>query len=143
MKTLTLFPLIFHLLISNLITTTQQHMSRLHPLPLPILRQLDTVLYAQTVAQPKISKDLQTHYYKQTLDHFNYNPQSYATFKQRYVLSSKYWGGATKNSPIFAYFGAEASLENDLGSIGFLPENAPRFQALQVYIEVRSRVITY
>ncbi|KAL2507471.1 Serine carboxypeptidase S28 family protein [Forsythia ovata] len=81
--------------------------------------------------------DLKTYFYKQTLDHFNYGPQSYATFKQKYVINFKYWGGANSSSPIFAYLGAESPLADDLQNLGFLSANAPHFKALQVYIEHR------
>ncbi|THG06797.1 hypothetical protein TEA_001946 [Camellia sinensis var. sinensis] len=81
--------------------------------------------------------DLETYFYNQTLDHFNYNPQSYAIFKQRYVINSKYWGGANKSAPIFVYLGAEAPIDGDIQFTGFLPENAPNFKALIVYIEHR------
>lgn len=82
-------------------------------------------------------KDFETFYYTQTLDHFNYRPDCYFTFQQKYVINSKYWGGPHSNAPIFAYLGAEAPLDSDLFSIGFLSDNALQFQALQVYIEVR------
>ncbi|CAL5426422.1 unnamed protein product [Camellia sinensis] len=85
-------------------------------------------------------EDLETYFYNQTLDHFNYNPQSYATFKQRYVINSKYWGGANESAPIFVYLGAEAPIDGDIQFIGFLPENAPNFKALIVYIELSAQV---
>ncbi|WCJ41663.1 Serine carboxypeptidase S28 family protein [Euphorbia peplus] len=50
-------------------------------------------------------------------------------------MSSKNWGGGSSSSPIFVYLGAEAPLEYDLPYIGFLSDNAPRFTALQLYIE--------
>ncbi|XWS28653.1 hypothetical protein CRYUN_Cryun25bG0089400 [Craigia yunnanensis] len=84
-----------------------------------------------------VSKDLKTFYYPQTLDHFNYRPESYTTFQQRYVINFKYWGGANASAPIFAYLGAEGSLDGDLAVIGFLNDNAIRFDALVVYIEHR------
>lgn len=84
-----------------------------------------------------ISKGFTTYFYDQTLDHFNYNPQSYTTFKQRYDLNFKHWGGSQKNAPIFAYLGAEEPLGRH-PRVGFMMENAPRFRALQVYIEVRT-----
>ncbi|CAK9158770.1 unnamed protein product [Ilex paraguariensis] len=96
-----------------------------------------TVLQDPNTLSTSISEDLETFFYSQTLDHFNYRPESYTTFKQRYVINSKYWGGANENAPIFAYLGAEAPLDDDLTGIGFLNENAPRFKALQVYIEHR------
>ncbi|KAK1589051.1 hypothetical protein Q3G72_030009 [Acer saccharum] len=85
------------------------------------------------------NKDLHTFFYTQTLDHFNYRPDSYTTFQQRYIINFKYWGGANtaSSSPIFVYLGAEESLDRDLDIIGFLPDNAPRFKALLVYIEHR------
>ena len=83
-----------------------------------------------------VSDDLETYFYNQTLDHFNYNPESYATFQQRYVINSKYWGGSNSSSPILVYFGAEAPLDGDLAVIGFLDDNAAIFNALLVYIEV-------
>ncbi|KAL4284317.1 hypothetical protein GQ457_16G009150 [Hibiscus cannabinus] len=84
-----------------------------------------------------VSDDLQTFYYPQTLDHFNYQPESYATFQQRYVMNFKHWGGANNSAPIFAYLGEEAPLDGDLAVIGFLGDNAIRFNALLVYIEHR------
>ncbi|KAK1586970.1 hypothetical protein Q3G72_008151 [Acer saccharum] len=87
-------------------------------------------------SERNISGDYEDLFYNQTLDHFNYRPESYSSFQQRYVISSKYWGGANSSSPIFAYLGAEAPLDNDVLFIGFLPDNAVRFKALLVYIEV-------
>ncbi|KAI9080156.1 hypothetical protein K1719_037834 [Acacia pycnantha] len=81
--------------------------------------------------------DLKTYYYTQRLDHFNYLPESYASFHQRYFVNSKYWGGAKSGAPIFAYLGAEAPVDEDIASDGFLKDNAPNFNALIVYIEHR------
>lgn len=97
----------------------------------------ETILRDPKASTQNVSNDFQTFYYNQTLDHFNYGPQSYKTFQQRYVISFKYWGGANSSSPIFAYLGAEAPLDFDLTGIGFLTENAPQFKALIVYIEHR------
>ncbi|XP_065868564.1 uncharacterized protein [Euphorbia lathyris] len=83
------------------------------------------------------SEDLKTYFYNQTLDHFNFNPESFQTFQQRYLISSKYWGGGKSSSPIFVYLGAEASLDFDLPYVGFLSDNAARFNALLVYTEHR------
>ncbi|CAH2041652.1 unnamed protein product [Thlaspi arvense] len=83
------------------------------------------------------SEDFKTFFYNQTLDHFNFRPDSYAIFQQRYMINDKYWGGAEANAPIFVYLGAENPLDDDLNGIGFLAENAPYFKAFQVYIEHR------
>nr|GMD98756.1 lysosomal Pro-X carboxypeptidase-like [Ipomoea batatas] len=61
----------------------------------------------------------------------------YATFQQRYIVNSKYWGGTQSNSPIFAWLGAEDSIDYNPDSVGFITDNAPHFKALFVYIEHR------
>ncbi|KAJ7981089.1 Lysosomal Pro-X carboxypeptidase [Quillaja saponaria] len=83
------------------------------------------------------SEDLKTFYYTQRLDHFNYRPDSYTTFQQRYMIDFKYWGGANSSAPIFAYLGAEAPVDEDLDVVGFHRDNAPKFNALVVSIEHR------
>ncbi|XAR60061.1 Lysosomal Pro-Xaa carboxypeptidase [Bertholletia excelsa] len=83
------------------------------------------------------SDDFKTFFYAQTLDHFNYAPGSYATFEQRYLMNSKYWGGADAKAPIFVYLGEESPIDDHPRIIGFLSENAPHFKALQVIIEHR------
>ncbi|KAF4353045.1 hypothetical protein G4B88_010034 [Cannabis sativa] len=82
----------------------------------------------ETLPEVSISEDLETFFYNQTLDHFNYREESYTIFQQRYLVNSKYWGGP--NAPIFAYLGAEASIDYDINDIGFINENAPHFKAL-------------
>ncbi|KAK6926683.1 Peptidase S28 [Dillenia turbinata] len=86
-----------------------------------------------------ISDDFQTFFYPQTLDHFNYQPQSYATFQQKFVISFKYWGGANASAPILAYLGEEAPLayETPLYYKSFFNDLAIQFNALQVLIEHR------
>ncbi|KAK2423992.1 lysosomal Pro-X carboxypeptidase [Trifolium repens] len=83
------------------------------------------------------TKDVETFYYKQVLDHFNYRPESYNTFDQRYLINFKYWGGANSSAPILVYLGAESSIDGYPNGIGFLSENAATFKALLVYIEHR------
>ncbi|KAG9456821.1 hypothetical protein H6P81_001329 [Aristolochia fimbriata] len=81
--------------------------------------------------------DFELFNYTQTLDHFNYKPESFSTFQQRYVINSRYWGGPNTSSPIFVYTGDEAGLDGDVSAAGFMTDNAPRFKALLVYIEHR------
>ncbi|KAL3718004.1 hypothetical protein ACJRO7_003183 [Eucalyptus globulus] len=83
------------------------------------------------------SKDFQTFFYNQTLDHFNYRPESYTTFKQRYIINSKYWGGANASAPIFAFLGDELPIDSATTNVGFMTDNAAEFKALLVYIEHR------
>jgi lysosomal Pro-X carboxypeptidase len=123
-------PFLF-LIFSTSVTATLYNIPRLSPVGPTILQDPETVS-----ASVNVSDDFETFYYNQTLDHFNYRPESYSTFQQRYVINSKYWGGANSSAPILAYFGAEAPLDDDLAFIGFLTDNAVQFKALILYIEV-------
>ncbi|XP_019176057.1 PREDICTED: lysosomal Pro-X carboxypeptidase-like [Ipomoea nil] len=116
------------------LSETPHKIPSLTPLYDSILRRRDS---SSSATQLLLPPDFTTYYYDQTLDHFNYRPQSYATIKQRYIVNSKYWGGAQSNSPIFAWLGAEAPIDYDPIGIGFLTDNAARFKALLVYIEHR------
>lgn len=82
--------------------------------------------------------DFKTFFYEQTLDHFNYLPESYAIFKQKYVMNIKYWGGPNESAPILVFLGDEAPLGDVYRYIGFMSENAEQFRALLVYIEVKA-----
>lgn len=79
-----------------------------------------------------------TKFFTQILDHFNYNPQSYQTFQQRYLINDTYWGGAKKKAPIFVYMGNEGDIEWFTQNTGFMFETAPYFNALLVFIEVNN-----
>ncbi|XP_019052915.1 PREDICTED: lysosomal Pro-X carboxypeptidase-like [Nelumbo nucifera] len=103
---------------------------------LGVIRDTTEVLRGR-VAQSSIPSDFKTYFYTQTLDHFNYRPESYTTFQQRYAINSKYWGGGMSGAPIFVYLGEETSMDTDLSAIGFLTDHAPQFNALIVYIEHR------
>ncbi|KAF5447603.1 hypothetical protein F2P56_033143 [Juglans regia] len=103
---------------------------------IPRLNPLGGIPQDSNIAET-VSDDFQTFYYDQTLDHFNYWSESYTTFRQRYVINSKYWGGANRSAPILVYLGAEAPLDGALTRIGFLNENAVHFKALLLYIEHR------
>ncbi|KAF5446236.1 hypothetical protein F2P56_031877 [Juglans regia] len=96
-------------------------------------------LFGQSLAASfdYVNHDYQTFYYDQTLDHFNYQPQSYATFQQRYVVNFKHWRGAHAAAPILVYLGDEATIEEDVGAIGFMLDNVGPLGALEVYIEHR------
>ncbi|MCL7035378.1 hypothetical protein MKW94_015986 [Papaver nudicaule] len=83
------------------------------------------------------TKLYETKYFTQILDHFNYHPQSYQTFQERYLINSKYWGGAEKNAPIFVYTGNEGDIEWFAQNTGFMFETAPQFKALLVFLEHR------
>ena len=83
----------------------------------------------------ELSSDFVTYYYNQTLDHFNYRPESYTNFQQRYLINSAYWGGANSSSPIFVYTGDEGSITGAAAFAGFMVDLASRFKGLLLYIE--------
>ncbi|KAG6570833.1 Lysosomal Pro-X carboxypeptidase, partial [Cucurbita argyrosperma subsp. sororia] len=116
------------LILSTSVTATQYRIPRLSPFSRTFL--------PNAKASP-VSDDFKTFYYNQTLDHFNYKPESYTRFPHRYIINFKYWGGTNSSAPILAYLGAEGPLEGDLNAIGFMTDNALQFGALLVYIEHR------
>ncbi|XP_061345372.1 uncharacterized protein LOC133291175 isoform X2 [Gastrolobium bilobum] len=114
------------------------YLSTTHSLRIPRLSPIaerETTLQDPAVASN--TEDVKTFFYKQNLDHFNYRPQSYRKFQQRYMINFKYWGGANSSAPIFAYLGAEEPIDNSPTGIGFMTDNAASFNALLVYIEHR------
>ncbi|KAM3303020.1 lysosomal Pro-X carboxypeptidase isoform X1 [Capsicum chacoense] len=138
MKRLFLFQWLLLLLLfiftKTSISSKLHKIPRLTPLVENIIQDFNTLSSSSIRILPK---GFETYYYIQTLDHFNYGPKSYKTFKQRYIINSNYWGGSNSNSPIFAYLGAESSIDGDPSSIGFLTNFAPQFKALLVYMEHR------
>ncbi|RHN75383.1 putative lysosomal Pro-Xaa carboxypeptidase [Medicago truncatula] len=126
----TWLPLIFFIHSINLNPTHSLTIPRLSPFQEKTLHDIATLVSNDP-------KDVETFYYKQVLDHFNYNPESYNTFNQRYLINFKYWGGANSSAPIFVYFGPEQPIDGSPKSIGFMVEKAPTFKALLVYIEHR------
>ncbi|KAH9700218.1 prolylcarboxypeptidase-like protein [Citrus sinensis] len=125
------FPLLIFLIFSICVSATQFNIPRLGAHRKRFQNE------PKAMSPSDQSQDFKTFFYTQTLDHFNYRPDSYATFQQRYVINFKHWGGSNSSAPIFVYLGAEGSLDEDLDVAGFLPDNAPRFKALLVYIEHR------
>ncbi|KAH9700217.1 prolylcarboxypeptidase-like protein [Citrus sinensis] len=126
------FALLFFLLFSSCVSSSAAkfNIPRLRTRPRTI--QNEPILMSASE-----SKDYKTFLYTQPLDHFNYRPDSYKTFQQRYLINFKYWDGANTSAPIFVLFGGEESIDYDRDINGFLPENAPHFKALLVYIEHR------
>ncbi|GFP85876.1 lysosomal pro-x carboxypeptidase [Phtheirospermum japonicum] len=128
------YPFFFSLLLLQTVSTLPQKSPRLslHYKHTSVFGDSD---HSFSHGQSTLSNNFTTFYYNQILDHFNYAPQSYATFNQKYVINSEHWGGP--NSPIFAYLGDEVPLGDAWNYIGFLNDNAPKFKALCVYIEHR------
>ncbi|XP_061342201.1 uncharacterized protein LOC133288462 [Gastrolobium bilobum] len=124
--------LVIFIIYSTCLTETQS----LTSIPrLSVTRSRKTSIY-DTAALAE-TEEVKTFYYNQTLDHFNYRPESYSTFQQKYMMNSKYWGGAKTSAPIFAYLGAEEAIDASVVNQGFLNDNAASFRALLVHIEHR------
>ncbi|KAK4396561.1 Lysosomal Pro-X carboxypeptidase [Sesamum angolense] len=126
-----LLPLLFlHLFSSSAVTTAK---SIRHGFPSSIIQPEQRILSSKTSHELYEEK-----FFTQILDHFNYNPQSYETFQQRYLINDTYWGGgADKNAPIFVYTGNEGDIEWFAQNTGFMFEIAPHFKALLLFIEHR------
>ncbi|WCJ41655.1 Lysosomal Pro-X carboxypeptidase [Euphorbia peplus] len=123
-----------HLLFLQLLLLISTYLSFAYPhqgLKLSAIRR-----EANSFSSDNLPSDYETHYYPQTLDHFNYYPESYTTFQQRYILSFKYWGGANTSSPVFVYLG-EGNIEDDVLYVSFISELASRFKGLVLFIEHR------
>nr|XP_007150133.1 hypothetical protein PHAVU_005G129500g [Phaseolus vulgaris]ESW22127.1 hypothetical protein PHAVU_005G129500g [Phaseolus vulgaris] len=134
-------PLLFQCLLFIFLMYYSTYFTSTHAVEIPRLSPIprwDTSLHHPATSDAKTYADnIQTFYYEQVLDHFNYRPESYKTFLQRYLINFKYWGGANSSSPIFAYLGAEEPIDNSPEGIAFLTDNAASFNALLVYIEHR------
>ena len=82
-------PLLLLLCFSTSISSAVYHphkIPRLSPIRRTNLRDPD-----DTPTKASLSEDFKSYFYEQTLDHFNYNPQSYTKFNQSYVINSKFW----------------------------------------------------
>ncbi|KAL3718208.1 hypothetical protein ACJRO7_003357 [Eucalyptus globulus] len=123
-------------IISFILSVTSIYGQKIY-IPTLTLQLEDFLRDPESAVSASITDNFETFFFDQTLDHFSYTPQSYATFKQRYFIDSRYWGGANSSAPIFVYLGAESSLDGAPTLIGFLRDNAAQFKALLVYIEHR------
>ncbi|KGN60732.1 lysosomal Pro-X carboxypeptidase [Cucumis sativus] len=92
---------------------------------------LDSLKQA-TSLKPKIH--FETRFYPQLLDHFTFTPKSSKIFYQKYLINEEYW---RNGAPIFVYTGNEGDIEWFAANTGFLPDIAPEFHALLVFIEHR------
>ncbi|XP_065868781.1 uncharacterized protein [Euphorbia lathyris] len=110
--------------------------SAVHPRKLISRHGLPTRFKPSSGESFQLPPEYQIHYYTQTLDHFNYKPESYATFQHRYILNYKYWGGANTSSPVFVYTGEEDDVTYDVEE-NFITDLAARFNGLVLYIEHR------
>jgi len=74
-----------------------------------------------------------THWFHQTLDHFNFDTEP-LSFKQRYLVVDDFY---KPGGPIFFYTGNEGPIMAFYNNTGFVFDIAPEFNALIVFAEHR------
>ncbi|XP_017288175.1 dipeptidyl peptidase 2 [Kryptolebias marmoratus] len=74
-------------------------------------------------------------YFSQAVDHFNFNNMGNGTFRQRYLITDKYWKKG--HGPIFFYTGNEGNIWEFALNSGFILELAAQQQALVIFGEHR------
>ncbi|KAI2800141.1 hypothetical protein BLOT_014051 [Blomia tropicalis] len=87
---------------------------------------------SNTVASLSIPDPYLVKWYTQKVDHLDYSNRD--VFKQRYIISDKHW---KPNGPIFFYAGNEGDIFSFANNTGFMWENAPRFNAMNLFMEHR------
>nr|XP_027201266.1 lysosomal Pro-X carboxypeptidase-like [Dermatophagoides pteronyssinus] len=78
-------------------------------------------------------RNLHEKYYSQYVDHFSFTNRN--TFKQRYLISTEHW--KSPNGPIWFWAGNEGDVYDSAKKVGFIWDNAEKFQAMILFMEHR------
>jgi hypothetical protein len=99
--------------------------------PIPVRWRTATRVFR---AHPRAGS-VSTRWWLQPLDHFSHpRDTDAARWKQRVVINDEFWN--RDGGPIFLYCGGEADIMLYVNSSGLLWENAERFKAMLVFVEV-------
>ncbi|CAA0813534.1 Serine carboxypeptidase S28 family protein [Striga hermonthica] len=89
----------------------------------------------RNITRPPLPRSFKIYSYPQPLDHFNFGPDDYDTFRQKFVMNREYWAGPNSTSPILVYLGSEGAL--DPRDAGFVIDLCQNLSSLCVFIEHR------
>ena len=109
--------------------------TRLRDVVMVPLKLVLTMTLATLLAGRAMSLEYKEVFVTSMIDHFNPYIRSPSTFKQRMLVSDKYF--SSDSGPILVYTGNEGPIDSFWNNTGFVMELAKKFHAYVVFIEHR------